>query len=229
MEQWEIDRENILRAFNNNPPSPGIKMDKDRYVRIAKEINNRWIDKRCIYKLEKLISQPNLAYVRGLLKYNWPIYTTYDIFIKRYFERDIDGVITDANSTDINSLISTFRVHYNDNSDCFLYMISFVDDGEPYQYKKIGFTRRIVSRKNYLKLAIPPDIASIKRWEIQSNQLWNVEDHIKKFLKPYHKKGEWFKDTDNILSDLINEELNKLKTKLGIHVREVITLSETIP
>jgi hypothetical protein len=221
-EQWEIERDTITKAFDDHPPQRGIKKDKHRHLRIVKDINNKWTDKRCIYKLEKLIKQPNQHYIKGLLKYNWPIVTTFDIFTKRYFERDIDGVISNNDITDINSIINIFREHYNDNSDCLFYVISFTDDGLPYKYKKAGFSRKFISRRKQVKLLVPFEISNVKTWEIQSDKLIYVEDHIKRFLKPYHKNGEFFRDPNNVLIPLISEELNHLIKEHNIHIKEIL-------
>jgi len=228
-EQWEIERDSIINAFKQCPPQKGIKDDKERYQKIAALTNFRYRDKRCIYMLQKLIECESPCYMMGLLKYNWPILTTFNASTKRYFEKDVDNIIINPlfkeDITDLKKLFELFRKHYKDYSDCLLYIMSISDDGILMPYKKIGFSRSIMTRKARISLELPYEISEIKKWEIESNRLLFIERHIHKILNPHRKNGEWFRDPNDTLISLIDKELKHIATDHNIYIKEIINVS----
>lgn len=239
MENWEIERENFIKICKDHPP---YGSNGNRGQLITKACNDRW-RRNMVLCIEKIIKNDtdDKFYSMGIFKYNWTVTTTYKIMKKEYYEYDIthDNVIIpnvlNGNIIQINDIIKAFKLHYTDFSDNIFYIQSVHDDillkllGEKYNfipddnilpYKKIGKTTLMEIRFQKLKLIVPHDINPIKMWEIQADKLTFVEEHMKKFLKPYNRKGEFFIDPNNTLITIVSEELKHLSTVHNILIQE---------
>ena len=188
----------------------------DWVYEVSKDLNFKWTGHRSIKKIYELITNDtkDFLFTRGLMVYNWNLYSTYTFYKNIFHLVDINNIVfpnvINGKVTDLKKIIELLHKNYIIKSTV-IYLIGVKDDEDNVlPPKKVGFSNQFDDRLYNIEKAGPLYPFVIKKWFVPFSERHKIEASIHKQLKSHllRDKKEWFKDPDNSIESLIDNFIN---------------------